>query len=174
MQMPHRCLARTELYPLKLSGQPAAGPELLSGRRVPFGVAQHHEGGKILVLRTQRIGHPGSEDRPAGENPACLEHVQAFRMVVVLGVHGADHAQVVGHCGEVGRRLAQLDTALPVLAKLKGAGEQHVCVVGLVDLDPVRVRLTGALRQLGLGVEKVHLAGAAVLDHLNHSLRPAR
>ena len=36
------------------------------------------------------------------------------------------------------------------------------------------MRLAGAFRQLGLGIKQVHLAGAAVLDHLNHGPRPAR
>ena len=95
-------------------------------------------------------------------------------MVVVLGVHRANHTDVVGHRSQVGQCLAQLDAALPVLAELEWAGQQHVGVIGLVDFDPVGVRLARPFRQLGLGIEQVHLAGTAILHKLDHSFRRAR
>ena len=95
-------------------------------------------------------------------------------MVVVLGVHRANQADVVDDCSQVWKRLAQLNAALSVLAELERAGHQHVGIVGLMDFDPVGVRLARPFRQLGLGIEQVHLAGAANLHELDHGLRPSR
>ena len=75
---------------------------------------------------------------------------------------------------QVRNGFAQFHAALAMPAELERAGQQHVGIVGLMDLDPVRVRLSGPLRQLGLGIEQVHLAGAAVLDELDHRLRRTR
>ena len=43
-------------------------------------------------------------------------------------------------------------------------------IARLMDLDAIGMRLTGASRQFGLGIEQIHLAGAAVLNQLNDRL----
>jgi len=55
----------------------------------------------------------------------------------------------------------------PYFFEGEGTGEERVDVVGLMDLDAAGERLAGQFLEDGLGVEEVHLAGAAVLDKLD-------
>ena len=59
----------------------------------------------------------------------------------------------------------------PYLWNSNGDGEQDILIAGLMDLDAVGMRLARALRQLGLGIEQIHLARAAVLHKLDYGFR---
>ena len=84
----------------------SAGSQPLDQASLPLDVvagriAQHDIRRQVLVLGAQRVADPRSQRRPAREDLAGLHHVDAFRVVVVLGVHRPDQAQLVGDRAQV-------------------------------------------------------------------------
>ena len=71
-----------------------------------------------------------------------------------------------------GQQLGELDPRLALPGELEGRGEQVARLLVEVDLQPARVGLAVPLRQLGLGVEQVHLARPAVLEQADDRLGP--
>ena len=75
-------------------------------------------------------------------------------MIVVLGVHRADQAQLVGHAAKVGNHLGHHDPGLPVAAERKRSVQQLVLfAAGLKHLDLDGVLPAVVLLESGLGVE---------------------
>ena len=93
--MLHGRAPHAELDALIERRQITVRPQRLAADRVSVRIAQHHVCRQILILRAQGVADPCAHHRPAGEDLAGEQHVQPFEVIVVLGVHRADEAQVV-------------------------------------------------------------------------------
>ena len=89
-----------------------------------------------------------------------------MRLVQMPG-HAADEAEVVDDFGGVGEHLRDVHAALAIFLEFEGGGEEGVDVIGLVDFDAAGEGFAGHFVKEGLGIEEIHLAGAAVLDELD-------
>ncbi len=154
-------------------GQPAVGEVLLLEGGQAAGVGEHHVGGQVVRLAAEAVGEPGAEGGPAGGDAPGVHGVEALGVVADAGGHGADEGDVVHDLGEVREQLADLHAALAMLlelpggAKALGGGLGEVVVFDLAgELPPV---VPG---EHGLGVEEVHLGGAAHHEERDHGLRP--
>ena len=156
--------AHVELDALVERWQKAVGPKQPAPDRVPLRVAQDHVCGKVLVFCAECVTDPCAHGRPTREDLAGQQHVQALGVVVVLGVHRADEAELVNDFGLMRQGFRDVHPAFPPLLKFEGRRQQCVCVAGLVNLYAVWMGLAGVLGEHGLRVEQIHLAGPAVLD----------
>ena len=163
--------AHVELDALIERRQEAIGPKQPAPDRVPLRVAQDHVRGQVLVFRAERVADPSAHGRAPRKDLAGQQHVQPLGVVVVLGVHRADEAELVNDFGLVRQGLRNVHPALPPLLKFEGRREQCVCVAGLVNLYAVWMGLAGVFGEQGFGIEQIHLAGTAVLDQLYNGFR---
>jgi hypothetical protein len=139
-------------------------------RRRSFG--EHDEGGQVLVFAPQAVGEPGPDGRVAAE-PVPRVHVVAGRRVVdALGLATAIDTQLVGHAGEVLEVFAHFQAGLADLTELERA--RHVVPLAARHGRGEFV-FAGELRhvefgQLGLGIERVDVAGAPFEEEQNAGL----
>src|SRR5204863_4823339 len=63
-----------------------------------------------------------------------------------------------------------IHSTLSIFSESELGRKKDIGIVRLVDLDAIRMRFTCEPGQLRLGIEKVHLAGSAVLNELDHGL----
>lgn len=89
-------------------------------------------------------------------------------MVGDVGVHRANHAQVVGVLGDARKQLADLDAALAVLLerKRRAKGRAGLALGREVQRNGFPVELS----ELGLRVERIDLRRAAVHEQEDHAL----
>ena len=78
---------------------------------------EHHITGQILVLNAKAIGDPGTHRRPADNVGASVHHRDARLVVRNLRIHGAHHANLIGHSTDMRPKLAQLGSGLAVFLK---------------------------------------------------------
>src|SRR5579859_3436400 len=128
--------------------------------------AHRDESRQVLVVRTQAVGDPGTH---AGADltrvPAIHQH-QRRLVIGNIGVHRADHANIINALGHVGKNLADLDSALGEFFELElrrepGAG----LALGLQILHGQR--LAGVFFQRGFGIEGVNVRRAAVGENVD-------
>jgi hypothetical protein len=105
-----------------LARQVARRPEPRGDRLHLLGVArlgdQHHEGGEVVVERTEAVRDPRPEARAARDLVARL-HVADGRLVVDgLGVHASNEAHIINHLRRVGEQLGDRHPALAMLGEL--------------------------------------------------------
>ena len=81
--------------------------------------AHHDEAGQVLVLRPEPVEHPRADARPGLPRLAAVHQHQRRLVIGDVGVHRADHADVVDHLGGVREQVADLDAALAVLLELE-------------------------------------------------------
>jgi len=93
--------AHVELDALVERRQEAVGPKLPAPDRVSLWIAQDHVRGQVLVFRAECVADPGAHSRSTREDLAGQQHIQALGVVVVLGVHRADEAELVNDFGLV-------------------------------------------------------------------------
>ena len=101
---------------LEDAGQERRLPVLRLGDREPAG-AHHDEARQVLVLRPQAVEHPRADARPRLPRLAAVHQHQRRLMIGDVGVHRADHADLVDHLGGVREQVADLDAVLAVLAE---------------------------------------------------------
>ena len=170
-ELGHVGMLGVDVRALERAGQEPRPPVLDAHDRQPAG-AHGDEAGQVLILRAQAVGDPRAHAGPGLPPLAAVHQHQRRLMIGHVGVHRADDAEVVGvRTGGSGEQLADLQTALPVPAKLErrahgGAGLALGAEVG------ARQRLSVVLRQQGLGVERVDVRRAAVHEQVDDLLGP--
>ena len=85
---------------LENPGQKRRLPVLRLGDREPAR-AHHDEPGQVLIFRTQPVKHPGPDARPRLPRFAAVHQHQRRLVIGNVGVHRADHADVIDHSGRV-------------------------------------------------------------------------
>src|SRR6202035_617153 len=86
-----------------------------------------HEPRQVLVLGSESISDPRAD---AGTNEPCLARVheqEGWLVIGHIGVHGANHANVIDVLGRVGKQFADFQTAL---AKLLEFERRWKCCTG--------------------------------------------
>ena len=150
------------------AGQEAVAPQLRADDRLAR--AEHHVAGQVLVLRAQAVGEPGAHAGPRRLRFAGVHHQQRRLVVGRVGVHRADDANVVDARGRRSGYSSLTSMPLwPCLSNLNGDGNRppplarsvESCASGRVPLYFSRARL---------GVEGVHLRGAAVHEQEDDAL----
>ena len=170
IQVQEARLLRANDGPLVQRREPAVLPVLDAQHGQSCRVTQHDEGRQVLTLgtRAHRYIHEPRAGRPAA---ICtrVECRDRLPVIVDVGVHRANQADVVGHLAQVGHQLAQLHAALAMLREFPRAAKQLGAGFGdIVVLDVAREGLQVPLSQLGLGVEQIDMAGAALHEHRDH------
>src|SRR6185295_11246645 len=127
-------------------------------------VQQHHVSRQVLVLGPESVRDPGPETRITlpDETRIHLQQTRAVRETV--GIRAADHGDVVDLAPEMWIKIGNLDAGLSVLRKLARRAEQRTRLANLEQWIAIEIRhgLAVTFHQLGLGIERVHLARAAV------------
>ena len=88
----------------------------------------------------------------------------------MLAVHGTDQRDVVDALGQVRQQLGDLHAALAGALELVGRGKQRAGVLAvrkMAKLSSLLGAVPARLCQRRLGIEQVHLAGAAVHEQMN-------
>src|SRR5207245_3029152 len=118
-QVQHRVACGTELHALVAAGQKARAPkprqQTLVGNTVGGQRIQHYKRRQVLVGATQPVVDPGADTGPARQLAAGLDERDGGVVVDRLGVHGAQHADLVGDFTGVREQLAEPASALAVL-----------------------------------------------------------
>ena len=74
---------------------------------------------KIFVERTQAVGEPGSDARPAGQLKPCLEERHGRIVVDGRGVHRFDEREVIGDLRDVRHKIADPGAGFAALLEIE-------------------------------------------------------
>ena len=88
-------MLRVDERALERAGQKARLPVLGVLDRVAAG-AHRDEAGQVLILGAQAVQHPRADARPRLHRVAAVHQHQRRLVIRHLGVHRADHGDVVG------------------------------------------------------------------------------
>jgi hypothetical protein len=88
-------------------------------------------------------------------------------MIGHLGLYRPDHANVVDAFADLGKNVADFDSALPVLLKSE-RGAHQVPGLGFGHERSAGHRLAIVLGQHRLGIERIHLGDSAVHEQEDH------
>jgi hypothetical protein len=157
-----------EIGPLVGAGQEGGLPVLGLLDRIPSG-AHHDETREVLVLAAEAVGDPGAHARAHQPRVAAVQQEQRGLVVGHVGVHRADHADVVDRLRRVLEEFAHLDPALAVLGELEHRRKRVArLALGLEILGGQG--LPGEAVQGRLGIEGVDMGGAAVEEEMQDAL----
>ena len=90
------------------------------------GVEQHHVARQILVLGTEPVRRPRAEARLADAHVAGVKLVTGGRVIVRVGLHRVDEAQVIDVPRDVRKQLADPHPGLAILLPRIRAAQQLV------------------------------------------------
>ena len=152
------------------SGTVVAGASM-AGRR-----GHADEGGKVVVLRSQPVAHPGSHRGTQEVVAAGVNHAHGLPVGRSAGVHRLDEAKVVGVLREVRPEVTDPRPALPPLPKFPCSVENFPTAGLVLQLDVQVVealegkRLAVVFLQHRLGVEGIDLGDPAVHEEKDDPL----
>ena len=108
-----------KLHTLKFTGKKTGGP--LAGsdglRIAPAHTGHDHKSRQVFRLTTETIVHPGSHGGPPAYSGAGVHKSVSRIMVNLLGYHGANDGNIVGHLGRPWKVIANILFSLSVLFK---------------------------------------------------------
>ena len=122
---------------------------------------QHHESGQVPVLTAQAVADPGAQGGKPGEGRPAVKIEVGLSVGHELGGHGADHRQLVGNAADVGKEIADGDSAASVALELPRAGEDVAVQVEHGPFSLERHGLARLLVEAGLGIEGIDLGQAS-------------
>ena len=138
-------------------------------------IGQDEKRGQVLVLGPQAVADPASQARLSHQDRAGVDLVNGLGVIDAVGPARADHREVVGAVPEVRQEVGDRDAALTALAKRPASGEQRVVshlAPGGHRPEAGRQRLARQALQIGLGVERLEMARAAMHEQVDHAPRP--
>ena len=159
---------RVDVAALIDPGQEAALPvlRLLDGESVR---AQGDEARKVLVLGPEPVGDPGAHRRADLAGLPAVHQQERGLVVRHVGLHRADHAEVVGVLGGALEELADLESAPAVSAPGEGRTEGGAGAPLRGDVIAGK-GLAVILVQRGLAVEGVDVRRPAVGEDVDDAL----
>src|SRR6185503_9748628 len=98
-------------------------------------LAERDVRGKILVLRSERVGYPRTERREPGEAAAGDEGELRGRMIDPVGGHRAHKGRLIDHLLEVGKQVGDHAAGLGALLELPRARHDLLRAVERAALD---------------------------------------
>ena len=143
--------------------------------RAPARVGHHHEARQAVVFGAEPVAEPTAQARLTDHHVARV-HLQATRCVRGrVGVHRADHAQLVGKTGGMRKEAADLETALTMLSECEWRLHQPPdrAAVG-ADRRWALIGRVVVSRERRLVVEGVDLARGAIHEQEDHALCACR
>ena len=90
-------------------------------------------------------------------------------MIRHIGIHRADHAQIIGKRGQFGKQLAHFQAALAVLRELERRFEARAGRA--LGFEHIRQRFAVVFVQHRLRVEGIDLRRAAIHEEMHHAFR---
>ena len=164
----HRVALRLELDSLEPAREHAAAPltrgdgllAILAGR------SQDDEAGEVLRFGAEAVLQPRPHARAALDDGAGVHEGVGSVVVDLLGLHRADHAELVGLLGDLGEEIAHFDARLAVLREIReGSSRLQFGALELGELLSLGERLGKGFVvegfQVGLPVEGFELGGAS-------------
>jgi hypothetical protein len=124
---------------------------------------------QILILAAQAVRDPRSHRRPVQAALAAVHQAQRRLMIRHVGVHRADHAEIVGESADFFEHLAHFKPALAAFGEFERRFETRAGRA--LRFEHVRQRLAVVLVQHRLRVERIDVRGAAVHEEMHHALR---
>ncbi len=103
-QIRDRFFARNDAHALMLGREKSAVKYLRAGVGQMFG--QHHVRGKISVLSPQCVADPSANTGHGHRGGTRVHRQRGLKVFDDVGVHRADHAQVIGQRTKVREKLA--------------------------------------------------------------------
>ncbi len=141
----------------------------------------HHESRQVFVLAPEPVRNPGSDAGSPGELESGLEKGDRRIVVDGIGLHAADHTDVIGDARRVRQQFTQPLAALPVPVEPEdGRRGRKLRLIGRHTREslplPNRIRqlLAAPRRQVRLVVEHVELRRCAVLKEIDDALSRGR
>src|SRR4051794_5217586 len=113
-----------ERGPLKYSRQERRVPMVRPDLRHSAGIGNGDKGWQILVLRSQRVTHPGAHAREAIDREPCAHLVFRRPMRVAPSRHRMDEAKVVSQPGQMRQQIRNHFPALPARPELPWAADE--------------------------------------------------
>ena len=164
-----------EFDALQVAGQEAAAP-LPRGDRLALAASdagQHDEAGQVLAFAAEAVEHPRAHRGPARDDRAGVHEGMGGIVVDLLGVHRADHGDLVGVFRDVGEGVADLDAGFAVAGEVVlGAHAVECLALELGELlalgEGLRHRFSVQLTELRFEIEGFQMrrpAGHAEEDH---------
>ena len=169
-----------ERHSLVPSRQEAAVPQTGVQRGSPFSPRQeHHELGQVFVGGSQRIRGPRSPRRPPQERRAREQRGHGRLVQHMIGLEGSDQRDVIGHLGDVGKKLGDVHPALAMPLEVEGRSDHRLSTLTYGDLrdalslaDRIGKLLAPALPEEGLLVEELDLRETPGEEDHDHALGP--
>ena len=149
-------------------GQETAGPARRPGPRMAS-MADHDEGGQILVLRAESVTDPGSHARSGGLIGANVHHQQPGDVLGDVGVHRVQQAQLVGVPGDVGKQFADPEATVTMLREAERRFQQAGRLSLGAKIDR-RWALSFVLGDQGFRVERVEVGRATIHQQVDDTL----
>ena len=94
-------------------------------------VVEHYVAGKVLIFGAEPVGHPCAETRGLADDAPSVEQKILLPVQWQLADHGAHDAEMVRHVGEVRKKFAHPQAALPALLELPRAAKPHAARIRL-------------------------------------------
>ncbi len=167
--------AGTKADALVFRGKKARAPESVV-KGLAGAVRSHRdEGGEIGVFTAEPVGKPGADGGASGELETGLEEGDGGVVVDGLGVHRADHADVIGNTREMREEIGiEPLSALPGLFEIEsGLGDRERGLPGGHAGEALAVEdgsgdfLAMVFFELGLGIKEIHLRGPPALEKID-------
>ena len=153
------------------AGEKIAPPHLVAGIGGLRG--DDHERREIAVFRSQSIAHPRAQARPGEGEGAGVDAEGRLVVVGVVGLHRADHTQIIDTLAHPRKQLADLRSRLPMRGELPlRAFEKHLeGALSPLELRH-RDRLAGVGRKPRLRIPRFDMRHPATHVEEDHPLGP--
>ena len=155
---------------------PEAGEQALAGA-VLVGRDEHDERRQVVVHAAEAVVGPRAHARSARQLAAGLEERDRRVVVDGLGVHRAEHADLVRDAADVREEFADFGAALAVTGELETAGltgearlRGHHAGDALAAADGIGQVLVELALEFGLRIQQVEVRRAAGLEEADDAL----
>src|SRR5262245_3963997 len=163
-------LAAPEQGSLVRGGEEAAAKQIEAARRNQAAL-EHREARQVITLTPQAVVNPTAHTRPALKSRAGMHEVVRSRVLRMVRNHGSDYDHVIDTRGDVGKKLADIRSALAIFLEFVGRGENLVADIedGRGRLE--RYRLPALLFETWLWIKRVDLRGSSIHEQKDDRFR---
>lgn len=127
---------------------------------------EDHERRQILIDGPQAVAHPGSDARPREEERAGMNRERRVVVLVVVGLHRLDQADVVHALPQVREEVAHERSTISAGPELPQRLQQDALLIREAAANAGRLAV--GREQLRLVVEGVHVRDAAIGEDEDH------
>ena len=151
--------------------EPALSPVRNTKNGKTSRIFERHVSREVICFGAERVCDPASKGGSSCKDVTRLHRVDALAVVTNTRLHAAQQGYLIDDLREVGKQLADGDTALTVLLELPGTREKFGArVAGIVVLDIADKVLAVAFVEFWLRIKEIDLAWTALHEHGDHRL----